>query len=201
MAKDEKKLPHIRIQRPSDSIGFTTTQSGDRGNACPERNRKPHGEYIKKKLEEAWKESENKLAVAHSGRKGINLEFKTSSDIDIEKLESLPQGIRLCNVRNEEDSDTKYVTVYIPNDKKKLKIGKSGVEEEVITKFDELLQSQNIESKKGYIKFTERFVKLVYASEEQLRDIIRNSDDIAEYRRAKTTAEFLLSQKPVEQGE
>jgi len=313
----EKELPHIRIQGPSDSIGFTTTQSGGSGNACPKRDRKPHGEYIKKKLEEAWEESESELAVTHSGRKGINLEFKTSSDIDIEKLESLPQGIRLCNVRDEEGSDTKYVTVYIPNDKKKiffdkiekylnenkgayfkfpkfpdfeeirkeLKIGKSGIEEEdrnlivyvtknkqeiffekidpylddavdyktpiksepsnkdlinrienignavfaefwtdepelmpsttqewcevwlrgdsgdVITRFDELLELKNIDSKAGYLKFPERLVKLIYASESQLKDIVRNSDDIAEYRRAKTTAEFLLSQTPAEQSE
>ncbi len=314
----KKELPHIRILKPADSIGFTTPNSGGGGGTCPARDRKSHGEYIKKKLEEAWKENENELAVTHSGRKGVNIEFKSSSDLDIEKLESLPQGIRLCNVREEEGSDTKYITVYIPNDKKKfffdkieqylnenkgayfkfpkflefekiieeLKIGKSGIREEdgnlivyvtkskqeiflektepclgdaveykipienepkhkdlinrikelrkalrvesfwtdspelapstkqewcevwlrddsedVETRFNDLLKSQNIDSKSGCIKFPERLVKLIYASKDQLRKITENSDDIAEYRRAKTTAEFLLSQTPAEQSE
>ncbi|MCK5374897.1 MAG: S8 family peptidase, partial [Alphaproteobacteria bacterium] len=76
-----------------------------------------------------------------------------------------------------------------------------GDSEDVIVKFDKLLQSQNIDSKTGYIKFPERLVKLISASEEQLSNITRNSDDIAEYRRAKTTAEFLLSQTPADQSE
>ena len=73
--------------------------------------------------------------------------------------------------------------------------------EETIDRFEVLLELQKIDSKPGYIEFPERIVKLVYASEEQLSDITNNSDDIAEYRRGKTTAEFLLSQKPYEQAE
>lgn len=76
-----------------------------------------------------------------------------------------------------------------------------GDDEEVINRFDQLLATQNINSKTGYIRFPERTVKLVCASQSQLENITRNSDDIAEYRRAKDTAEFLLCQRPAEQAE
>ncbi len=322
----ESKLPHIRISKPADSIGFTTSKSGGGESHYPKRPRGQHGALIRKKLEDAWEESESEKVATHSERTGTYIEFQSSPDFDIKikSLEDLGQGIRLCNVREEkaEQNDgsetvTKYITAYIPNDKKNwlvkkidaylnedkgayfklpqfpefeniratMKIGKSGVKEdgddlvvyitttkqegffneaqqhigepnkyntpiervpknndllngveelkkallvdsfwtdnknlipsitqewcevwlrgdsdEVINKFDVLLQSQNIESKVGYIKFPERIVKVIYASKDQLSDITKNSDDIAEYRRAKTTAEFLLSQNPAEQS-
>lgn len=263
----EKELPHIRIQGPSDSIGFTTPRSSPIKPHFPPRLREQHGSRIKKKLEEAWKESEKEKVATHSERTGTYIEFQNYPDFDIKikSLEDLGKGVRLCNVREEKAKQadgsevvTKYITTYIPNDKKlwffdKIKeyldpekdnqkgnpknkdllegieelrkallvesfwtdnkklipsatqewceIWLRGDKEEVITRFDELLQSQNINSKTGYIKFPERFVKLIYASEEQLSNITRNSDDIAEYRRAKTTAEFLLSKNPAEQSE
>lgn len=323
----ETKLPHIRISKPTDSIGFTTSKSGGGKDHYPMRTREAHGKLIKGKLEKAWTESENEKVATHSERAGTYIEFQSSPDFDIKikSLEDLNQGVRLCNVREEKakqadgsELTTKYITAYIPNDKKnwlakkvdayleqdqkasfkipkfsefenirkEMKIGKSSIKEEgsdlviyitankqddffravgkyvdgvdeykapiervpknselvngieelrkallvesfwtddkclipasqqewcevwlrgdseeVITKFDDLLMSQSIESKMGYIKFPERFVKIIHASENQLSDITKNSDDIAEYRRAKTTAEFLLSQNPAEQSE
>jgi len=76
-----------------------------------------------------------------------------------------------------------------------------GDDDEVIKRFDNLLATQHINSKSGYIRFPERTVKLVSVSQSQLENITRNSDDIAEYRKAKDTAEFLLSQNPAEQTE
>lgn len=76
-----------------------------------------------------------------------------------------------------------------------------GDDEEVLFRVDQLLATHNINSKTGYIRFPERTVKLVCVSQFQMENITRNSDDIAEYRRAKDTAEFLLSQRPVEQAE
>ncbi|MGK0173912.1 MAG: hypothetical protein ACI9AT_000274 [Ulvibacter sp.] len=322
----ETKLPHIRISKPVDSIGFTTSKSGGGEAHYPKRPRGRHGALIKEKLEAAWAESKSEKVAIHSVRTGTYIEFQSSPDFDIKikSLEDLNQGIRLCNVREEKakqadgsELTTKYITVYVPNDKKnwlakkvdsyleqdkgayfklpkfsqfenirkEMKIGKSGIKEEngdlvvyitankqegffkaaeqhvegideyqvpiervpknnelvngieelrtallvesfwtddkrliptsqqewcevwlrgddeaVITKFDDLLKSKNIESKVGYIKFPERFVKIIHAAENQLSDITKNSDDIAEYRRAKTTAEFLLSQNPAEQS-
>ena len=76
-----------------------------------------------------------------------------------------------------------------------------GDTDDVIAKFEKLLVAQGINSKSGYIRFPERIVKLVLATQTQLENITRNSDDIAEYRKAKNTAEFLLSQRPAEQAE
>lgn len=260
----EKELPHIRILKPADSIGFTTSRSGGGKANYPNRARESHGVLIKDKLEKAWAESKNENVAIYSERTGTYIEFQSAPgfDLAVKSLEDLSQGVRLCNVREEqitkdngEEITTRYATVYIPSDKKKVFIDKiekylseetargnpknknliesienignavfsefwtdnkelmpsttqewcevwlRGDSEAVITRFDRLLQSLNIESKTGHIKFPERLVKLVYASKEQLSDITRKSDDIAEYRRAKTTAEFLLSQNPADQSE
>jgi len=73
--------------------------------------------------------------------------------------------------------------------------------EAVISRFEILLSEQHINSKSGHIKFPERLVKLVQVNREQLQNLSRFSDDIAEYRRAKDTAEFFLGLKPFEQQE
>ena len=74
-------------------------------------------------------------------------------------------------------------------------------DKEVIHRFERLLLEQQINSKSGYIKFPERLVKLVKVNREQLQDLSRFSDDIAEYRKAKDTAEFFLNLEPFEQQE
>ncbi len=323
----EKELSHVRISKPADRISFTTSKSGGGKAQYPNRSRRHHGALIKEKLEAAWVESNNEKIASHSERAGTYIEFQSAPDFDIKikSLEALNLGIRLCNVREEkaEQADgseitTKYITAYVPNDKKKwladkvddyleqdkgayfklpkfsefenireeIKVGKTGIKEkddslvvyltankqedffkaagqyvdgidqyqapiervpkndelingieelrkallvesfwtddkqlipkskkewcevwlrgdseEIITKFNYLLKSQNIESKEGYLKFPERIVKIIHATENQLSDITKNSDDIAEYRRAKTTVEFLLSQSPAGQSE
>jgi hypothetical protein len=47
-----------------------------------------------------------------------------------------------------------------------------------------------LESNTGIIKFPERAIKVVYANRDHLSQLSRLSDDIAEYRLAKSTAEF-----------
>lgn len=73
------------------------------------------------------------------------------------------------------------------------------VEYEVVNRFDNLLLEQEINSKSGFIKFPERIVKLVLVNREQLQNLSRFSDDIAEYRKAKDIAEFFLNLEPSEQ--
>lgn len=60
----------------------------------------------------------------------------------------------------------------------------------VIYRFENLLNQLKIPSKTGVIRFPERSVKIVFVNREQLSQISLLSDDIAEYRLAKTTAEF-----------
>jgi len=72
---------------------------------------------------------------------------------------------------------------------------------EVVNRFESLLSEQQINSKSGYIKFPERIVKLILVNRYQLQNISKLSDDIAEYRKAKDTAEFFLNLEPFEQQE
>jgi hypothetical protein len=74
----EKELPHIRILKPADSIGFTTSKSGGGEAHYPKRSREPHGALIKDKLEKAWVESENEKVETHSERTGTYIEFQSS---------------------------------------------------------------------------------------------------------------------------
>lgn len=60
----------------------------------------------------------------------------------------------------------------------------------VISNFDALLKKLQLPSKTGIIRFPERAVKVILANRDQLAQLSQLSDDIAEYRRAKTTAEF-----------
>lgn len=72
---------------------------------------------------------------------------------------------------------------------------------DAVKRFETILADQKINSKSGYIKFPERIVKLVKVNRKQLQDISKFSDDIAEYRKAKDTADFFLNLEPFEQQE
>jgi subtilisin family serine protease len=72
---------------------------------------------------------------------------------------------------------------------------------EVPDRFKNLLKEQDIVYKKRLIRFPERIVMLVYASEKQLAQITLNCDYLAEYRKAKHSAAFLLNQSPADQSE
>jgi len=79
----------------------------------------------------------------------------------------------------------------IPADKPEwCEVWLSNDSDEMIHRFEGCLKDLKIISKQGHIRFPERIVKLVYATRTQLEDLTRNSDDIAEYRKAKVTAEF-----------
>lgn len=60
----------------------------------------------------------------------------------------------------------------------------------VLTRFDNLLDKLHLRSMTGVIRFPERAVKVVFVNRSQLSQLSCLSDDIAEYRLAKTTAEF-----------
>ncbi|MCY4185162.1 MAG: hypothetical protein OXD45_07615 [Rhodobacteraceae bacterium] len=120
-----RNLPHLKIPQPTQSINFTIPNSGGGGQNFPKRNRVKHGNFLKKKLEQAWNESKNEVAVSHLTREGIFIEFQSAPgfDIQIKSLEDFGKDIRLCNVREETalDSNKKtiFVTVHVPKDQKK----------------------------------------------------------------------------------
>jgi len=258
----ERNLPHIKGLRSERSEPFTSPKRGGGTRTFPKRNREEHGHLIKQKLEQAWQDSENEMAVTHNTRTGTYIEFQSAPgcDIKIQSLENLGKGIRLCNVRQEGPSDdskktTTFVTTFVPNKQRKYFFDKV---EEYLTKetskgnpknkdllegiedlqkakvdslwtddkalipddttkvwceiwlednngaedrFNSLLAKHNIESKPNDITFPERIVKLILANWQDLSKLTKHSDDIAEYRRAKTTAAFLLSETPADQSQ
>ncbi|MDF7798132.1 S8 family peptidase [Pontiellaceae bacterium B1224] len=129
----EKNLPHIVLQGPNDSRGYTSPQSGGGPKfSKPARNRASHAQYIAHRLDVAWAETETGLVAGHTERDGIYLEFRGQAGYDLatESLESIGRkNIRLCNIRTEEEQvlgengQTKpasviCATVYVPNDQR-----------------------------------------------------------------------------------
>lgn len=73
--------------------------------------------------------------------------------------------------------------------------------DEVISRFNNLLNRLQLQTKTGIIQFPERTVKVVLANRDDLALLSRLSDDIAEYRLAKSTAEFWTNLQNKEQAE
>ena len=66
----------------------------------------------------------------------------------------------------------------------------SSAADEIIARFETLLEQQKIRTMSGFVRFPERTVKVIYADRSQLAQLTHLSDDIAEYRGAKETAAF-----------
>lgn len=75
-----------------------------------------------------------------------------------------------------------------------------GDSDEVVNQFETQLDDHEIKYKNGNIKFPERIVKLILVSATDLELISSINDNIAEYRKAKVTADFLLNETPAEQA-
>jgi hypothetical protein len=71
---------------------------------------------------------------------------------------------------------------------------------DVELRFVSLLDRLGIVYRQGKIQFPERTVKLVHTNRNQLENLILHSDDIAEFRKAKETADFWVEQSNREQA-
>ncbi len=93
-----------------------------------QQDRSSHGARLIQWFETAWKESEDRSAISQSTRYGVYVDFisEPGSDLVIKSLESIKSGIRLLNVRNTGAGTNKktYATVYIPNERKRVFLGK-----------------------------------------------------------------------------
>lgn len=87
------------------------------------------------------------------------------------------------------------------DDKEWCEVWLRGNSKEILANFEEKLTILDIEFKEGFIKFPERCVKLIHATKTDLGQLTIYSDDIAEYRRAKNTADFILTESPASQSE
>lgn len=83
----------------------------------PERDRKLHGGYIKKQLDDIWKKNEKREVISLSSKNGTYLEFESKETFQLmtKSLEATRQGIKLLNVR--EDGTQQKATVYVPKGK------------------------------------------------------------------------------------
>ena len=72
---------------------------------------------------------------------------------------------------------------------------------EEINNFEQLLNSQQISHRNGHLVFPERSVKVILANKDDLENIAMYSDNIAEFRMAKTPASFWINLPNREQTE
>ncbi len=75
----------------------------------------------------------------------------------------------------------------------------SSNQDELVGRFEELLQTLGLESAEGVLRFPERTVRLIQANRSQLTVLIETSDDIAEFRLARQVATFYIEQKNSDQ--
>ena len=110
------------FEGPSDSRDdYSNPRRGGGGSRLRAQDRPTHAEHVKTALETAWKQAKDHQAVAHSTRKGVYLEFLSEPgfDLTLQSLESRQAGIKLLNVRTEEQegSEITRATVFVPQDK------------------------------------------------------------------------------------
>ena len=82
----------------------------------PPRDVNVHANYIKSKLQTAYNQSiTQKQAAAIRYKEGTYLEFASAAehDLPIKSLENITTGIRLLNVREDEENKIIYATVYV----------------------------------------------------------------------------------------
>lgn len=263
------RYKHILLPNAPDSLKYSSTSSGGGEKPVVDRDRKQHGELLQAKLASEWQSAEHEMAVSHSTRKGVYLEFISDPGAELvtKSLEDMrTKKVRLLNVRHSqvkvmEDGrellkDITLATVYVANEKKQYFVQKlteyltsetlagnpknlglinsiadirkallvesfwcddntlipgespswvevwlSTEEEALIQDFESLLERLNIPQKMQRLIFPERAVKLICATRQQLESLTEQSDHIAEYKAAKTTADFFISQANYDQAE
>lgn len=263
-----KRYKHITLQSPPESQQYSSVGAGGGEKPIVTRDRKRHGEFLQQRLSAEWNRAEQEMAVSHSTRNGVYLEFISDPGAELvtKSLEDMrTKKVRLLNIRQSQHTpddnsenlpvEVTLATVYVANEKKQYFVQKlneyltaespsgnprnlglinsiadirkallldsfwcddrslvpessptwvevwlSTDEDEVISEFESLLERLNIRQKEQRLIFPERTVKLVYATKDQLEDITLQSDDIAEYKAAKTTADFFISQANYDQA-
>lgn len=101
-----ERYQHIFLKGPTATPRYSNPQRGGSPPNIPTRDRAGHAAFLKKKLAEAWQQAAERLAVAHSQRQGVYLDFYSDPgfDLALKSLEAQRAGIRLLNVRREATS-------------------------------------------------------------------------------------------------
>ena len=117
-----ERFPHLFLPGPSLSRDdYSSPRGGGNGPRLPSRDRPTHAAFVRRALETAWQQADERRAVAHSSRQGVYLEFSSEPgfNLTLKSLESRKAGIKLLNVRTEgqEGTEVTRATVFIPLDK------------------------------------------------------------------------------------
>jgi len=119
----QEHYPFLFVPGPSDTRGFTTTETGRGGF----KQRKPdpdrHARFLKDRFAQAWADASHGItAVSHVTKQGVYLEFYSAPGYDLKamSLEDRRGGIRLLNLRTTtvQGAEVIRATVYVPNDKR-----------------------------------------------------------------------------------
>ena len=103
----------------------------------PQRDVKPHADFVQKKLKECYERSDvQRQAAAIRYKEGVYLEFsgEPGYELNVKSLENKAQGIRLLNVRQDEEMDCTRATVYIPAGKENYFLEKAEAYANEVTK-------------------------------------------------------------------
>lgn len=114
--QDGRRKKNIFLTQTVETMPYTST-SRPIGTNYPKRTVATHAAFIQRKLQECYTNSLTQRQVAAIRYKeGTYLEFSSAKghDLAIKSLESRKSGIRLLNVREDEESDIVKATVYIP---------------------------------------------------------------------------------------
>lgn len=124
----ESKLSNLYISKAGQSFDFKPANGGGGiENYPPRASRRSHAEKLEYDLFSAWeKANQNQKeigTVSVASRHGVYLEIKGQAGFDLitKSLENTTQHVRICNVKQEEDSENKIIestTVYVPNNKR-----------------------------------------------------------------------------------
>lgn len=113
---------HIFIDGPTQTHRFTNPRQGGGAPRLPLRNRDQHSANLRRNLEAAWREAEQRQAVAHSDRRGVYIDFYSEPgfELTIKSLERVKSGIRLLNVRKTgaDALEQTIATIYIPHERR-----------------------------------------------------------------------------------
>lgn len=123
----QEHFPHIFIKNPPETTDYTSPKGGGGKVKLPDRNRRQHGTFLRKQFEKLWQQAKEEVkereAVSLPTREGFYIEFKSKVGFDLitKSLENIKSGIRLLNIRTEENTTKQQgkkeiiiATVYIP---------------------------------------------------------------------------------------
>lgn len=111
------KRPHIQIRHGKESFPYTP-RTGGGGNdvKIPNRNRITHADNLKTQYNKIFeKDEKGNWEKYRLGGAYVQFKGKQNFDLIVKSLENMSQGVRLCNVQ--EENSVQNATVFIPLEK------------------------------------------------------------------------------------